>query len=168
MKNLKIPGLIIWVILLAGCTAAIPKESLKQVDPGVSFEAVVRNPEEYKGKVILSGGQILGTTVQEGQTWVEVLQHPLDWKQRPENTDVSSGRFLIRFDGFVDPAIYTPGKGITVVGEVVGKRVLPIREMQYTYPVLKPRDHYLWKPETSYGGLPPNVHIGIGVGGVFH
>ena len=47
-----------------GCTAAIPKESLNQVDPGVSFEAVIRNPDEYKGKVILAGGQILGTTVQ--------------------------------------------------------------------------------------------------------
>jgi outer membrane lipoprotein len=171
MKNVKFPVLmgltILMAGLMAGCTAAIPKESLNQVDPGVAFEAVVRNPEEYKGKVILAGGQILGTTVQEGQTWVEVLQHPLDWKQRPQNTDVSSGRFLIRYDGFVDPAIYSQGKMITVVGEVMGKRILPLKEMQYSYPVLKPRDQYLWKPEASYGGA-PNFHIGIGVGGVFH
>jgi outer membrane lipoprotein len=166
MKKLKILYGLGLVLILAGCTSAIPKETLNQADQTVTFQAVARDPDQYKGKVILAGGQILGTSVREGQTWVEVLEHPLDWRQRPQDTDVSFGRFLIRFDTFLDPAIYTAGKKITVVGEVAGKQVLPLREMQYTYPVLSPRGHQLFSPETSYGR--PAFNIGIGIGGVFH
>jgi hypothetical protein len=71
--------------------------------------------------------------------------------------------FLVRFEGFLDPASYAVGKKITVLGEVAGKKVLPLKEMDYSYPVLLPREHYLWKPEDFYGGS--SFHIGIGVGG---
>ncbi len=155
---------IIGLILLNACAPAIPKESLKQVDPEITFQGLIKDPERYQGKVILVGGQIVSTTVREGESWVEVMQQPLDWKQRPQNTDVSYGRFLVRFEGFLDPAIYAAGKKITVLGEVLGKKVQPLKEMGYTYPVLLPREHYLWKSEDYYGG--PSFHIGIGVGGV--
>ena len=95
---------------------------------------------------------------------MEVLQQPLDRNQKPTDTDVSYGRFLVRFEGFLDPAIYAGGKNVTVLGEVAGKRVQPLKEMEYTYPVLIPREHHLWKPEDPYSG--PSFHIGIGIGGV--
>ena len=76
---------------------------------------------------------------------------------------MSCGRFLVHFEGFLDPAIYAKGRRITVLGEVAGKRVLPLKEMEYSYPVLLPREHYLWRPEDFYGT--PSFHIGIGVGG---
>lgn len=155
--------LIVWAALLAACTQAIPQESLKTVDPSLTFQMLIRDPEQYQGKKILAGGQILGTTTHEGETWVEVLQKPLDWQHKPKDTDESFGRFLIRFQGFADPAIYTPGKKITVLGEVRGKKVQPLKEMDYVYPVLSPRDHHLWKPESEGG---PRFHFGIGVGTV--
>jgi outer membrane lipoprotein len=151
------------MVLTTACASAIPKEALRQVDPEVTFQGLINDPERYKGKVILVGGQIVSITVREGESWVEVLQQPLDWKQRPKATDVSYGRFLICFEGFLDPAIYAEGKKITVLGEVQGKKVQPLNEMEYIYPVLLPREHYLWKPET-YGG--PSIHFGIGLGGV--
>ena len=151
------------MVFATACGSAIPKESLKQVDPEITFQMLIKDPEGYKGKVVLVGGQIVSTTVRESESWVEILQQPLDWKQRPQNTDVSYGRFLVRFRGFLDPAIYAAGKKITVLGEVLGKKVQPLNEMEYTYVVLLPREYYLWKPET-YGG--PSIHFGIGVGGV--
>jgi outer membrane lipoprotein len=110
------------------------------------------------------GGDIVTTTVKEGETWVEVLQKPLDSGQKPEDTDVSYGRFLVHFRDFRDPAIYAGGRKITVLGQVQGKKVMPLKEMDYTYPVLIPRESHLWKPETKSG---PLFHFGIGVGGVF-
>lgn len=163
--NLKAYCLLGLIVLLAACASAISKESLKQVDPEITFQRLVHEPERYEGKVILVGGRIIATTVQEGESRVEVLQQPLDSKQRPQETDVSYGRFLVRFEGFLDPAIYAGGKKITVVGEVWGKEVMPLNGMEYSYPVLLPREHYLWKPGDLYGG--PSFNIGIGVGGVF-
>jgi outer membrane lipoprotein len=160
LKTFSAIGLM---VLATACGSAIPKESLKQADPEITFQMLIKDPDRYKGRVVLVGGQIVSTTVRESESWVEILQQPLDWKQRPQNTDVSYGRFLVRFQGFLDPAIYAAGKKITVLGEVLGKKIQPLNEMEYTYVVLLPREHYLWKPET-YGG--PSIHFGIGVGGV--
>jgi len=155
--------LILLAVFLTACTQAIPQESLKKADPNLTFQMLIKNPERYQGKNILAGGQILGTSTREGETWVEVLQKPLDWQHKPKDTDESFGRFLIRFEGFADPAIYTAGKKITVLGEVRGKKVQPLKDMDYAYPVLAPRDHHLWRPESGGG---PMFHFGIGVGTV--
>ncbi len=150
---------------MTACATAIPKESLRQADPSLTFQTLVKNPDAYKGKVVLLGGQIMNTTLSDGATWVEVLQRPLDWRQKPKDTDESYGRFLVRFPGFQDPAIYSPGKKITVLGEVAGKKLMRLGNIEYPYPELISKEQYLWKSE-AYGG--PAFHIGIGVGGVFH
>ncbi len=156
--------LIILAVFLTACTQAIPQESLKMADPHLTFQMLIKDPEQHKGRNILTGGQILGTSTREGETWVEVLQKPLDWQHKPKDTDESFGRFLLRFEGFADPAIYTAGKLITVVGEVKGRKVQPLKDMDYAYPVLTPRNHHLWRPESGGGG--PMFHFGFGVGTV--
>jgi outer membrane lipoprotein len=130
-------------------------------DPNVTFSMLAKDPESYRGKNILVGGQILAANARDGETWVEVLQKPLDWQHKPKDTDESYGRFLIRIPGFADPAIYAAGKKITLLGEVEGKKIQRLKEMDYPYPVLVPREHYLWKPETEGGS---RLHFGIGVG----
>ncbi len=50
-----------------------------------------------------------------------------------------------------------------MAGQVEGKVVRPLKEMNYTYPVLIVREHYLWKPDDVYST--PRFGIGIGVGG---
>jgi outer membrane lipoprotein len=149
--------------LLSACAPVISKQSLREVDAGLTFQELIKDPDRHKGKVVLLGGQIVTSTVRDGETWVEVLQQPLNWQERPEDTDLSYGRFLVRFLDFRDPAIYLAGRKITVAGEVQGKKVLRLKEIEYHYPVLIPRESYLWKPEAGGG---PFFHIGIGVGGV--
>jgi outer membrane lipoprotein len=151
------------VALVFACSPVISRQSLKEVDPTVTFQELLKDPERYKGKLFLLGGQIVTTTIRDGETWVEVLQQPLNWQERPEDTDLSYGRFLVRFLDFRDPAIYTAGRKITVAGEVQGKKVLPLKQIEYNYPVLIPRESYLWRPEAGGG---PFFHIGIGVGGM--
>ena len=152
--------LSILFVLLFAC-APISQQSLKEVDPVISFQALSKDPEKYRGKLVLLGGQIMAAKIEQGQTWVEVLQHPLNWRQNPEDPDVSYGRFLIHFKDFRDPAIYLQGRKITVLGEVQGKRVLPLREIEYTYPVLIPRESHLWKSEAEGGTF---FQFGVGVG----
>jgi len=158
-------AVICLLLLIYGCASGISRQALKQADPTITFQQVQKDPDAYKGKVILLGGQILSTRVQDGETWIEVLQRPLDWRERPSYTDVSHGRFLIRFPDFRDPAVYGPGRQIAIVGEVQGKQISPVGGTAYVFPVLIPREAHLWKVEEAGSG--PFINFGIGVGGVF-
>jgi outer membrane lipoprotein len=148
-------------VVLAACTQAISKDALRTADPALTFSRLIKSPESYRGKRILTGGEILSTSARDGETWVEVLQKPLGWRDEPEDTDESHGRFLVRIPGFADPAIYAPRKKITVLGEVEGQRVQRLKEMDYAYPVLLPLEHHLWKPP---GEGDARFHFGIGAG----
>jgi outer membrane lipoprotein len=154
------------LVLMSACAPVISQITMSTVDKSTSFPALQKNPDALKGKIVLLGGQIITTTVKASETWIEVLEKPLDYQQRPSDTDKSSGRFLVRFQGFLDPAIYSSGRKLTVAGQVDGKVVRPLKELNYTYPVLTAKEHYLWKPEDAYST--PRFGIGIGVGGGSH
>jgi outer membrane lipoprotein len=73
-------GLLL-LILFSGCTP-ISKELRAQADRTVSFQQVFQNPEAYKGKTVIWGGEIIETIHQkEGTTLIVVLQRPLDWME---------------------------------------------------------------------------------------
>jgi outer membrane lipoprotein len=152
--------LVSLLALLFAC-APIPRQSLRDVDSTISFQALLKDPEKYQGKLVLLGGQIVTTTVGQGETWVEVLQHPLNWRQKPGDPDVSYGRFLLRFKDLRDPAVYAKGRMITVLGEVQGRRIMPFQKIEYAYPVLDPRESYLWKSGAEGGTF---FQFGLGVG----
>jgi outer membrane lipoprotein len=149
------------MMLITACASTISQNTMSTVDKSISFQALQQKPDTYKGKVVLLGGQIITTTVKDNETWIEMLEKKLDASQKPEDTDVSGGRFLVKFEGFLDPAIYATGRKLTVAGQVEGKVVRPINETKYTFPVLSAKEHYLWKPEAANGG----PRFGIGVGG---
>lgn len=151
------------LVLISACGPVISQKTMSAVDKSISFEALRENPDIFKGKIAVLGGQIIATTVKADETWVEVLQRPLDYRQKPQDTDQSSGRFLVRFQGFLDPAIYAGGRKLTVAGKVEGKVVRPLKELNYTYPVLIAEEYYLWKPDDIYST--PRFGVGIGVGG---
>ena len=130
---------------LTACAHVISQESLKEADPDLTFQSLIEDLNRYQGKKILVGGRILSTENREGGSWLEVLQHPLDWQQRPKDTDESYGRFLVRFGGFLDPAIYQEGREISAAGVVVGQETLPLGHIQYSYPVIQAREIHLWK-----------------------
>lgn len=162
----KIIPIACLLVLMSACAPVISQKTMSTVDKNVSFITLQQNPNAFQGKVVVLGGQIIATTVKADETWIEVLQQPLDFRQRPADTDQSSGRFLVRFPGFLDPAIYASGRKLTVAGQVDGKIVRPLKEVNYTYPVLTAREHYLWQPGDAYGG--PRFGIGVGVGGGSH
>ena len=76
---------------------------------------------------------------------------------------MSEGRFIIQTPGFLDPAIYSPGRKLTVAGTVAGKEVRPLGEIEYTYPIIEKRELYLW-PEEEAVSDEPDVRFGVGIG----
>jgi starvation-inducible outer membrane lipoprotein len=67
---------------------------------------------------------------------------------------------LIRAQQLLDPAVYTEGIAITVVGKLIGSEARKVGEFTYIYPVLEPIEIKLWHKEKGGG---PSVHFGIGV-----
>ncbi len=154
------------ITFVISCGPVISKNVMSYVDPTITFQDLVKNPDRYKGKTVVLGGKIISTSVKPDETWMEILQQPLESRQRPEDTDVSYGRFLVKFMDYRDPAVYSAGRAITVAGQVLGREVRPLAQLQYSYPVLLAREAHLWKIE-SYYSSEPRFTIGVGVG-VFH
>jgi len=130
-------------VLLQGCLP-ISKQLRAQADRMLKFQQVFQNPEMYKGKIVIWGGEIIETiNQQDGTTLIVVLQRPLDWTQEPK-IQGSEGRFILLVEGYADPYVFRRGRRITVAGEIVGRKVMRLGELEYPYPLLRSKQIYLW------------------------
>jgi outer membrane lipoprotein len=152
-------SLIILVITsLLGCAHVISKELREKADKELSFTALLNDPDKYVGRFVILGGIIASSADTEEGTFIEVVQNPLNSRGKPQDTDVSEGRFLVLCEGYLDSAIYSQGTEVTVAGKVIGKRVRPLGEIQYTYPLIKSSEIHLFTPSR---GIP--IRFGIGI-----
>ena len=151
------------VLFLTGCAPVVSQEVLRDVDKDLPFQAVLHNPDNFKGKTILFGGKIIETMPLQGKTRVTILQYPLGFNNKPSVESGSEGRFIVESPGFLDPVVYSAGRKVTVAGIVDGKEVHPLGEISYTYPIVTSRELYLWPVEDPYY-VPPPFSIGIGIG----
>jgi outer membrane lipoprotein len=154
------------ILALSGCTSVLSTSVVQEADDKIAFPDLQKQPERYRGAVVILGGQIVETVVKESETWVQVLQLPLGAQQRPDNLASSQGRFIVIYKRFADPFVYEKGRKITVAGVVEGGRVIMLNDRTYTLPVLLERESYLWKTEEYYPayGPGPTFQFGIGVG----
>ena len=162
LNLLRIFWFIAILCILNSCAQVISKEVRDQVDPAATFKAVFHDPDSYKGKTVLWGGKIIQTRNTKDITWIELLQQPLARNDRPILGSASEGRFLIRHEGFLDPALYGRGRELTLVGEVRGRETRKEDEVDYHYPVVSDKQLVLWGPEQE-----PSFHFGVGVGATF-
>ena len=163
----KVVLAVILSFILSGCTSVLSTSVVQEADDKVTFTDLQKQPDRYRGTVVILGGQILDTVVKESETRVQVLQLPLGAEQRPDNTASSQGRFIVIFKRFADPLVYEKGRKITVAGVVQGGEVIMLNDRPYNVPVLLERETYLWKTEDYYYpayGPGPAFQFGIGVG----
>lgn len=138
MKKLFV--IIFILFLTSGCAHIISQETLKKTDAQITFKMLLSEPDAYKGRVVLVGGEIIETTNTQEGTLITVMQKPLDKFGIPVEKDISEGRFIISYPGFLEPKIYAPGKKITVAGEVIGSKKMALGKMEYLYPLLLPME----------------------------
>ena len=156
---LSLSGVIFLGLFSSGCATVISKEVINRANREISVSDVTKSPETYKGVSVVWGGEIVGATNRKEGTLLEILQKPVDYTLRPEKVDESPGRFLAVHNGYLDVAIYEPGREVTVAGQIQGVRVLPLGEIEYTYPVIDVEEIHLWEPrketaEYPYGYYP--------------
>jgi outer membrane lipoprotein len=144
-------------LFLAGCAHVISEESRNLVDPTVQFQNLRANPDSFVGKYVMLGGTIAGVQNSKEGSQLEVVQSPLASDDLPEEVSHSSGgRFLATTSRFLDPIVYKMGRRVTVVGQVQGKKTLPIDQIEYTYPIISLREIHVWsKSELEPPQYPP-------------
>jgi outer membrane lipoprotein len=141
---------------LSGCAHVISSQERSKARKDLSFSTILANPEAYQGETVVWGGKVIDTVNEESLALIKVLQIPLDYFGMPEDEEMSQGRFIAEVQRYVDPEIYRKGRMITLAGEILGKKVEPLGEMEYTYPLVRVKEIHLWKQYSSpYGPYPP-------------
>jgi len=150
VKQIQSYLLLLLFGFVLGC-AHVTSEGLRaKVNPSRTFDEVFQNPDAYKGKTFIWGGEIIQTLPQEnGTTLIEVLEWPLGWREKPRRTVSFQGKFLVLSKEPLDPSDYTRGTKITVAGEVEGsvpgERIKSVSDPTYRYPLLASEEIHLWK-----------------------
>ncbi len=142
-------------LLLAGCVSAFPDEIVRSVDRTLTVAELRRAPAAHVNARVILGGEILATRPRVGETEIEVLARRLRPDDTPERSDRSEGRFLVKTADFLDPAVYGPGRRITVLGTVTAEVERPIGELPYRYPVIAAERIRLWPQDAAATHLVP-------------
>lgn len=141
VRTLILLGLTLW---LAACAGRAP-EAIRQAPPGAPPPDEVRaDAARFQGTQVRWGGVIAGVSNRADDTLLEVVSRPLASGGRPRETDATDGRFLARVPGFLDPAVYAPGREITVSGTVAGLESRQVGDYPYPYVRVNVEQHYLW------------------------
>jgi len=64
-------------------------------------------------------------------TLLEVYQTEINRRGKPIKLDISGGRFLAHWKGFLDSEIYQKGRKVTIVGVVKGEEMIRLGEIDY-------------------------------------
>ena len=136
-------------LVLGGCATAFPSEVMRGVNAGITVDELRRDPAAYKGQRVIVGGEILSTQPRPGETEIELLARRLHGDGSPERGDQSPGRILLHSPEFLDPAVYAPGRRISVVGTVTGAEDRKVGEISYRYPAITAERIRLWPKDVA-------------------
>lgn len=152
------------VLCSGGCStpykSTLPPDLAEQIDPLLMFPRIKEDPDNFKGKLIILGGQVLAAKRLQNSTQLTILQLPLINEQEP-TTELtqSQGRFIAEQQQFLDPATVPPGSRITLAGELSGSVQQSLDETIYTYPTLLIKQFKVWPAYSPnyhpYGPYPP-------------
>lgn len=145
MKNYAVAMICALCVLALVACSSLPREIRNAPRGGAEFHEAIRSPDEFKEREVRWGGEIIGVENRDSVSWVEVLQRPLDVDGRPMKTDHSSGRFIARVQGFLDPAVYAKGRQLTVYGTIERGAPGKIGNQAYIYPIITSERIHLWE-----------------------
>lgn len=150
-KNFCLTGLIFAIIsVITGCATQASGPIANPAFQSPDLAQVRNTPDSFMNQPARWGGLITRVQNQRSTTDIEIVEQPLNDSGRPRNSDTSNGRFIARFNEFLDPAIYAVGKPITVVGIIKTAEQGSIGEHPYAFPVLATSQHRLWpKPQST-------------------
>lgn len=147
MKGKSTIALVSLLAIIAGCASKPPESIASLSSPGPGLEQVLQDVDAHLGREVRWGGVITRVENKADATWIELVRYPLNDNGRPQIGYLSDGRFIARFERFVDPLVYEKGRPLTVVGSIDDKLERPIGEFEYLFPVVSVQGSHLWQAE---------------------
>lgn len=135
--------MLVCIALLIGGCASVPSGLRSGSDQTLLSFADARTTT-LEGQGARWGGEIAHVSNLQQGSQLEVVQFSLNASGRPLKTDTSGGRFRILVPGFIDPAIYAPGRLVTALGTFTGIEQGKIGEQDYAFPTLESDQVHLW------------------------
>ena len=156
----KILSLLLLTGLLTSC-AGTPVFDTSAVVKSLTPQSVIAEPTDSRGKTALWGGTILDTRNLKDSTRIEVLAYPLDSSQRPVLGSKPLGRFIIQQQGYLEPATFSQGRLLSVIGSVGESQSGKVGDSAYIYPVINAQELHLWSPVSGQSRTGFSFGIGI-------
>ena len=137
-------------LTLAACAHPISKDLRQNLDPSVSVSGLFESPDNYVGKRVMLGGDIVETRNSPNQTEIEVVQKSIDYQGYVSTGNKTQGRFIFRQPGYLESEIYSNGREIIGAGRVVGSHLGKIGDREYRFPVIEAEQLHLQEPVSPY------------------
>lgn len=132
------------LITLVGCASQIPGSIKLPPNPDPEYLQVKDNIDTFLGQNVRWGGKIISVENRGNSTWIEVLASPLNRYGLPGSNGDYEGRFIARFNGFLDPELYSKDRYLTIFGTIYSDLVQKIDEHPYSYPLVRVKEYHLW------------------------
>ena len=152
MRCGRVAAVVAVCLSVGGCIPqyVVPEPLDSQINRTVSFAQLRQSADQFKGATVVLGGVVLNAKNLPEGTEIEVLQVPLVAYDRPEGpVEASEGRFLVIDPERRDPAVLG-NRRITVVGTVIGTKVLTVDQFEYPFPYLSARFIQVWGSPNGY------------------
>lgn len=154
------------LLLLNGCMNLPPAiKDAPVVD--INYSQAKQSINSYKDALVRWGGEIIDVENEQTYSLVQVMYYPLNYYGRPQTSEANEGRFVIKSPEFLDPAIYTKKKEITVAGKLSGEIERTVGKKTVRVPLITSTIIHLW-PEIDrnsyygYGGYGYGGYGGFG------
>ncbi|MBD8524563.1 Slp family lipoprotein [Pseudomarimonas arenosa] len=156
---LRWPLLALASLLLAACVASVPIRDAPTLSPAPYLAG--EQAQRFRGTDVLWGGTIVDYRSFEHYTELEIVAFPLDHRQRPLLDAPEQGRFIALRAGELPPSDFTPGRFITLRGEITGERESKLRGEPLPMAEVDARELILWSRDYRFDR--PSFSVGVGI-----
>ncbi len=119
------------------------------------FKPLMQQVDNRIGESVTLGGYMLDTRAADNQTHIIVLQAPLGLRGRPQSEDNSQGRFVVVYQGRLDPNDVGSRRKLTVTGKVLGTAQEKIANCPDPCLIIESSDLHVWPLyEEQFWGYP--------------
>jgi outer membrane lipoprotein len=142
--------------LLWGCTV-MSDQVKEEALPPIAFKELIKDVVKYKGDTVIVGGYVISVENKSDHTRILAVQSPLGVGEKPKAKDLSQGRLILVYQGFIDPEVYTKDRQITVGGKIftssekTPKAPYPFLQLEVTdihlWPIEKPIPDHYWEDD---------------------
>jgi outer membrane lipoprotein len=151
---------------LTACSS-LPPAIQKPPAYDLSYQEVLTNFAKYKNAQVRWGGTIVQVENEPSFSAIQVLLYPLGRYGRPDLDEPQQGRFVIKSQEFLDPAVYKKDTAITIAGVLEGDTERTIGNKTLRIPLVAAKQIHLWQQQEYnpyYGGYGGYGGFGFGSG----